>query len=197
MPKIGSAFLPGTGMPDYEELMMKHLLVLALITTFNFAFADIDDLVIGNFAFDLMDGAQFPIHPNEDLTPGHACDYPTTYRYPEHIPYCERNVDNTTKAKIIQTYDAQLGFQVGKMNRQDFKIDHYLPLCMGGANSSDNLWPQHKSIYPTTDIIEDKICQLMAKGKMLQREAFAHIRRVKNNLDEAPTLLKDLNAKLK
>ena len=78
------------------------------------------------------------------------------------------------------------------MERQDFKIDHYLPLCMGGSNKTDNLWPQHKSVYVYTDSIEMKLCMLMANGQMHQEEASTKIRTVKFHLEQA----RDLEAEL-
>ena len=38
------------------------------------------------------DAGAFPIGPNESVTPGKVCDRPDTYRYPEHIAYCEREI---------------------------------------------------------------------------------------------------------
>ena len=75
------------------------------------------------------------------------------------------------------------------MPRGKFKIDHYIPLCMGGSNERINLWPQHESVYKITDALEQKLCEKMAQGKMLQSEAIDLIREAKNHLDEAPDIL--------
>lgn len=140
---------------------------------------------------------RFPSDPNESITPGSLCPRADSYRYPEQIAYCERNVHSSLKDDIIREYDRRFGFEVAKMNRQDFKIDHYIPLCMGGSNSRDNLWPQHKSIYVKTDLIEERSCQLMAKGRLRQADAIEMIQHVKNHLEEADKVLADLNSKLR
>lgn len=131
------------------------------------------------------ENSQFPIGPNARLTPGTTCSRPDTYRYPEHIAYCERDVSSGTKREIFVKYDRDLGYSTQRMNRGDFKIDHYIPLCMGGSNEVSNLWPQHKSVYVLTDKIEADLCQLMAAGRMTQREAMQTIRGVKNDLSTA------------
>ena len=135
----------------------------------------------------------FPIAPDASMTPGALCNRPTEYRYAEHIAYCERNVSSSTKAAIIHQYDVSFGYSIEQMTRTDFKIDHFIPLCMGGANEVTNLWPQHKSVYEKTDQIEEKLCELMLLGDMKQDEAVANIRHVKFHLEEAAQLLNDLN----
>lgn len=138
---------------------------------------------------------QYPTGPNERLTPGDLCErnQSNTFRYPERILYCNRSVSSGEKQSIIRAYDRELGFQIGQMNRQDFKIDHYIPLCMGGSNDDENLWPQHKSIYQITDGLEGKMCELMSKGKLTQVKAVETIRHAKKNLDEVPTIQRWVN----
>ncbi len=147
---------------------------------------------------DPRDHAQdaYPTGPNDTVTPGATCENPDEYRYPEHIAYCERNVSSGTKNAIIRDYDVQFHYTIGAMPRSDFKIDHYVPLCMGGANLVKNLWPQHKSVYNVTDPLEQKLCQLMSMGRLQQVEAIRMIKRVKNHLDEAPEMTRDVDARL-
>lgn len=182
-------------MPDYEDLMIKVLLALSFLVFTSTTFAD--DFGVVTDSFGMLVRGQYPTQPNDDLTPGGLCDSPDSYRYPEHIAYCQRNVDGSLKAEIIREYDSKLGFHIQQMNRVDFKIDHYIPLCMGGSNGRDNLWPQHKSVFEATDRIEEQLCRLMEKARMLQREAITIMRRAKNNLDEAPRISQELAAKLK
>ncbi|WP_413561490.1 hypothetical protein [Bdellovibrio sp. HCB209] len=131
---------------------------------------------------------QFPIGPDQNLTPGQLCSRPDSHRYPEGIDYCERDVDGSTKRARFAAYD-QLGYRTRQMNRQDFKIDHYIPLCMGGSNDVKNLWPQHKSVYEITDSLEQLLCEKMAQGKLLQKDAVRIIMQAKNNLDQVPEIL--------
>ncbi len=140
----------------------------------------------------------FPKYPDEQLTPGILCadDEADYRRHPEKVPYCERDVDSGTKRDIIREYDEELGFKVGSMQRSDFKIDHFIPLCVGGSNDRKNLWPQHKSVYEHTDAIENQLCNLMQRALMKQAEAVDTIRHVKFNLDEAAVVRRDLDERL-
>jgi len=122
----------------------------------------------------------FPIRP-EPITPGSLCESPTEYRYPEQIPYCRRNVSTARKWNIIHTYDRVYSYQIAKMNRQDFKVDHKIPLCMGGSNEDSNLWPQHKSVYIHTDALEHSLCLKMARGELSQSKAVEIMRNAKAN----------------
>lgn len=139
----------------------------------------------------------YPNFPNEKLTPGSVCDDADSFRYPERIAYCERDVSRERKAVIFSTYDTELGFHTREMNRADFKIDHYIPLCMGGSNEDENLWPQHKSIYQQTDPIEPVLCELMSSGQILQAKAISIIKQVKRNPETSGTVLRDLESKLR
>ncbi len=134
----------------------------------------------------------YPLGPDPILTPGKLCDVPESYRYPEKIPYCERDVSYEIKENLINSYDLQLGYAIESMNRQDFKIDHYIPLCAGGSNDSTNLWPQHKSVYEITDPIEPLVCKKMALGKLNQALAVELIIRVKNDLSQASMIMQRL-----
>lgn len=134
----------------------------------------------------------FPVAPDERLTPGDLCSRASHFRYPEHIAYCSRSVAKGLKKQIIKEYDQVLGTSVEEMNRQDFKIDHFIPLCMGGSNESENLWPQHRTIYTITDPLEQVACEKMAQGKLKQLDAVEMIKRAKNDLREVPRVFKYL-----
>lgn len=160
---------------------MKHLAALVLVSLVSLA-------ALSSHADD-----SFPKGPDANLTPGALCTTPTSHRYPENISYCERNVDTSVKRDVFVKYD-QLGFRTQSMNRMDFKIDHYIPLCMGGANDESNLWPQHKSIYAITDPLEPLLCNKMAAGKILQKDAVAFIKQGKANLDQVSAIISQVNA---
>ncbi len=134
----------------------------------------------------------YPIKPDARLTPGKLCDIPVETRYPEGIAYCGRDVDTETKAEIFAAY-RKLGYPMSSSNRADYKIDHYLPLCMGGSNDKVNLWPQHVSIYNITDNIEASLCDKMKQGKLSQAKAVQYMKGVKNDLSTAPALIKILS----
>jgi hypothetical protein len=135
----------------------------------------------------------FPVGPNPQLTPGKLCNTPTAFRYTEHIAYCERDVTFETKEFLIKQYDQQLGYHIENLERGDFKIDHYIPLCVGGSNDISNLWPQHKSVYEITDPVEPLVCKKMLAGKLKQADAVQLIIRAKNNLNQVGDVMKILN----
>jgi len=153
-------------------LMIKYLIFLCLSFS----------------AFSRGYGAEFPKGPIEELTPGSLCIRPTEYRYPERIPYCERNVDTHQKEGIFKEY-RQLGFRLNPNDRKNYKIDHLIPLCAGGSNKEDNLWPQHVSIYTQTDPLEGIGCEKLKSGRIKQAELVELILAAKKNLKLVPETL--------
>lgn len=141
-------------------------------------------LLILAFSVPSFARSKFPKNPDPEMTPGSYCDRPNSYRYAERIPYCERNVSSGRKRQIIEDYNKQLGFDIRSGDRSQFKIDHLIPLCAGGSNDDDNLWPQHQSVYNITDELEGLICVKMAEGRLLQRRAIELLLRAKHNLEE-------------
>ena len=158
---------------------MKYFLKLSLISLF---------VLHSAFAND----NNFPLVPVETQTPGKLCTTPSERRYPEQIAYCNRKVDSYLKNAIIAKYDTLFGFEISSMKRLDFKIDHLIPLCAGGANSEENLWPQHKSVFAVTDPMEPVICEKMAQGRIKQAEAVKLILKAKFNLLLAPVIYNEL-----
>lgn len=181
-------------MPDYLGVRMKKLvLALGLVTTqlvgLQTTFAIPHSRDFSNYSVEY-----FPKNPNPDLTPGELCNSPSQYRYPEKIKYCERNVSPEMKREIIAQYDAELGYRIRQMDRSKFKIDHLIPLCAGGANTKENLWPQHESVYEVTDRLEAELCAKMAEGKLMQRRAVELILTAKQNLDQVEDIFQDVEA---
>ncbi len=131
----------------------------------------------------------FPTNPNLAITSGKLCDRPVKMRYPEQIPYCERDVTYQTKEIVIAEYDQKGGFIISKLPREDFKIDHLIPLCVGGSNDIVNLWPQHKSVYVITDPLEPALCEKMALGKLKQADAVKLVLDGKTHLNKIPAIL--------
>jgi hypothetical protein len=136
--------------------------------------------------------APFPMGPDAHLTPGSTCSTPDAYRYAEHIPYCNRRVSGRDKDVIFGEYRS-IGFVIDISRRSDFKIDHLIPLCAGGSNNPDNLWPQHKSIFAQTDKIESVGCDKLKAGKLKQADLIKMILEAKRNLSLAAPTLTTLN----
>lgn len=129
-----------------------------------------------------MNGRHFPDGPDLRKTPGALCENSATYRYPAHIKYCKRNVESKLKNRIIAEYDQEFGFDIQKMPRGDFKIDHFIPLSIGGSNDESNLWPQHKSVYEYSDRIESQVANLIAADRITQDAAIEAVKTCKLNL---------------
>lgn len=137
---------------------------------------------------------KFPTMPNPNITPGAICEGSDVHRYPENIVYCDRNVDTNMKNTIIRQYDEQLGYDIRGMSRGEFKIDHFIPLSIGGGNTKENLWPQHRSVYVITDPLEQLLFDKIKVGRIKQADAIRVIREAKLNLDRVPELIDYVSA---
>jgi hypothetical protein len=146
------------------------------------------NLFFTNFSY----ADHFPKGPELSVTPGSICDHPDSYRYPEKIAYCTRNVNGSLKQEVIDEYNTKLGYQI--LIRSQYKIDHFIPLCMGGSNNKDNLWPQHQTVYAITDNLEFIACEKMKAGRLNQRKAMDLLREAKLNLDKAKDIEAEINA---
>ncbi len=136
---------------------------------------------------------KYPTQPVDSMTPGALCESSPVRRYPENIVYCDRNVDSQLKNEIIKQYDEKFGYSIRQMSRGDFKIDHLIPLSIGGSNSIENLWPQHKSVYAVTDNLELILFQKISVGKIKQADAVRVILEAKHNLGRVPELVDYVN----
>ncbi len=119
-----------------------------------------------------------PLAPDE-TTSGALCseensDF-TEYRYGEEIPYCERNVSSGLKNEIYRAYG------VPAKCRSEYTIDHFYPLSLGGDNSRENLWPEHKAVKATRQNLELVLYKQLSKGEIKQAAALALIRKEKMN----------------
>lgn len=139
-------------------------------------------------------GIDYPQGPDRRITPGSLCDRPTQYRYPEHIAYCERDVTTQTKNDVFATYRNELGFKLDLRNRSNYKIDHFIPLCAGGSNHEDNLWPQHITVFTITDPLEPLACAKLSEGRITQKAVIELIKRAKYDLKQVPAVIKYLNS---
>lgn len=148
-------------------------------------------LTIASTAFG--EGRTFPLGPDMKLTPGSLCDRPDYRRYPEQIAYCSRDVESSRKYQIIEDYNHQLGYNIERKDRNQYKIDHYIPLCMGGSNKNDNLWPQHQSVYNQTDPLEGLMCEKMKMGRLKQAKAIEYIKTAKKDLSRVREIFNEVN----
>lgn len=137
--------------------------------------------------------ADFPQGPDASVTPGSLCSSPDAYRYPEHIPYCNRGVDRDSKDDVFRQYRS-MGYRLDPKNRAQYKIDHLIPLCAGGSNREDNLWPQHESVYKITDPMEPLACDKLKAGVIKQAQLVELIIAAKHNLNLVPRTMQYLRS---
>lgn len=113
--------------------------------------------------------------PDINLTPGEYCTPQdpnfSEYRYREQIPVCKRNVLTSLKNKIY------LAYNVPQVERDQYTIDHKIPLSLGGSNTQDNLWPQPKLIY--TGVLELLVFNLINDQRISHKEALDLVLSVK------------------
>ncbi len=145
---------------------------------------------------ELSETQHFPMQADENLTPGLRCKRADSLRYPEEIKYCERNVSTSLKDRVIRAYD-KIGFDVEGISRNKIKVDHYIPLCMGGDNDKTNLWPQHEALYLHTDPLENQLCLALSRGLITQDEAIEDILHAKGHIDDVASILERVKAVLK
>lgn len=128
----------------------------------------------------------FPKTPDQTMTVGALCstsdkDF-AEFRYPEAIPYCNRDVTTQTKQLIYNAYHIPVD------ERKQYTIDHLIPLSIGGNNDMKNLWPEHISLRdsrldPSGQMkLEQYVYEQVRAGKMKQADAIAMIKKSKFNL---------------
>lgn len=111
----------------------------------------------------------YPMTPDISMTTGALCSVIDNdfdeYRYEEKIPYCFRNVSSRLKKYIYEQYEIPLE------ERNQYTIDHLIPLSIGGSNNIKNLWPEHKAVKAMRSNLEEHLYFKVKEGKMLQKEA--------------------------
>ena len=133
---------------------------------------------------------RFPSSPDLSLTPGSLCEAPSEFRYPEQIAYCQREVNSWQKELVFINY-RKIGFSLSG-EREQYKIDHFIPLCLGGSNELTNLWPQYYTVYQKTDLLELVACEVLAKAKLTQAEVIDLVVQAKMDLTKVPAILRRL-----
>lgn len=111
----------------------------------------------------------YPLTPQPELTPGDLCspkdpDF-SRYRYNQQIPYCQRNVDRDLKTRVYEAYN------IPRRCRRDYTVDHLIPLSIGGNNSFENLWPEHRRLKATRPYLEQNVFEDVRSGQISQKEA--------------------------
>lgn len=104
------------------------------------------------------------------LTPEHICSHSTSER---------RSVNTALKKQVFAAYN--IPFE----NRNDYEVDHFIPLALGGVNTCENkptcnLWPEpHQKSFleiapwgsETKDRLELRLYKMMCAGQISLHEA--------------------------
>jgi len=112
--------------------------------------------------------------------PGHLCSINNPdfieYRYQERIPYCERNVSRETKAWIYERSGVPM------KERDEYTIDHIIPLAIGGSNEAENLWPEHKKVKALRPDLERELYVELRDNRIDQACAIWIVKKAKYDL---------------
>lgn len=81
-------------------------------------------------------GGIYPFLPSKDLTPGDVASTNTKLVCESGYTSRARDVSRSTKNRIYKLHSVDKKKCIG-----DCKIDHLIPLAIGGSNADKNLWP--------------------------------------------------------
>ncbi|MBC7457392.1 MAG: hypothetical protein H7235_03880 [Bdellovibrionaceae bacterium] len=112
--------------------------------------------------------------PDPKLTKGVLCtpqdpDF-KGFDYPSKVARCNRNILDSEKAAVAKAYG-----NIPQADWPKYEFDHYLPLCAGGSNNIQNLWPQPIAEAKQKDVIEVQVCSALKAGTMTQTVALQKI----------------------
>ena len=113
--------------------------------------------------------------PDAQLTPGVICtasdpDF-SGLDYPSKVARCNRNISTQEKTAVAISYG-----NIPQSEWRNYEFDHYYPLCAGGSNSQQNLWPQPIDQAKKKDVVEVEVCTGLRAGTMTQDQALQKIR---------------------
>jgi protein tyrosine/serine phosphatase len=113
--------------------------------------------------------------PDWSYTPGKLCtasdpDF-KEYRYPEHVPYCNRHVTQQMKQEVAAHYG------IPQSEWSSYEFDHLIPLGIGGNSRIENLWPEPRGASESDgkDQLEQQLFNELRDGKITQAEAVRQI----------------------
>ncbi|MFN2622322.1 MAG: HNH endonuclease [Chthoniobacterales bacterium] len=115
--------------------------------------------------FGLNTGPQEGLIPNAKLTPG-------------RLAASEKDRGGVTIAMEQKVFAR---YRLPWARRAEFKIDHLIPLELGGADTIDNLWPQKIRVRPygaeRKELLTEVLLMKVRAGKMTLAQAQEEIRR--------------------
>ena len=122
-----------------------------------------------------MAGSKYSHLPDPVLTPGVVASTDTVLVCEKDYPARSRNVSNTKKNKVYQAYKVKKELCI-----KGCKIDHLIPLSIGGSNDIANLWPHEYgadwTVFEKTRL-EVRLRKEVCTGKMPITEAQECVRK--------------------
>jgi hypothetical protein len=116
-------------------------------------------LIIGTTVSATNLRAEEALVPNPKLTPGKVAKHEKD----------KRGVTVAIEQKVFARY------RLPWSRRAEFKIDHLIPVELGGADTIDNLWPQSVRAKPygadRKELLTDVLLQRIAKGQITLEQA--------------------------
>src|SRR5205807_7297047 len=85
------------------------------------------------------------------------------------LTYSKRNRHTPVELKY-EVYTAY-GIEAGG---RPFEVDHRVPLCLGGADARENLWPQEGWQHPNfhdKDRLETEVCRMVCRDHSMTLQA--------------------------
>jgi hypothetical protein len=117
------------------------------------------------------------LYPNPELTPGVIESSDPNVVCHHGYSNKERHVTESEKKAVFAEYHLKMPTREGL-----YEVDHFIPLCLGGANDIKNLWPEPAFTKPAGFHDKDKV------EAFLCREAcFGH----KYTLQQAQEMIRD------
>lgn len=114
-----------------------------------------------------------PMFPHRALTPGATLPVSTAEVCVPGYSREVRDVSSATKREVFARYGLISVF--ADSTRNDFEVDHLIPLALGGSNDIHNLWPQAYGTAPWNarlkDRLENRLRQLVCAGELPLAEA--------------------------
>jgi len=112
----------------------------------------------------------FPLRPDDTLTPGAVAstDSSDVCGIVNGLSYSKRHRHTSVELKR----EVYAEYHVEAAGRE-FEIDHRVPLCLGGADVRENLWPQEGWQHPNyhdNDFLEETVCRMVCRDQTMTLE---------------------------
>lgn len=116
--------------------------------------------------FSATAGAAFAALPNSGLTPGDVDERDRATICMTGAAEQRRSVSYATRDRVYLAYGIPRGHRKGL-----YRIDHLVPLELGGSNRASNLWPQPYADSKLKDRVERQLHNAVCNGSITLESA--------------------------